>query len=316
MPEKQTILVVDDREVDRRLIRKILESSGYNVEEAANGEEGLGNVGCNKPDLIIADTLMPEMDGFHFLRNIKKDESTKTIPFILYSAVYTGRRDEKLALSLGANAFIQKPTDTGEFLLKVEAAIKDAKNGKGTATAELALEDEEYLMRYGQVVATKLEDKVRELAVANECLQLQIEERKAAEEELRETLSYLENLFNCANAPIIVWDPEFRITLFNDAFEHLIGTGAVELLDAPLGSIFPEDVRDWAVADICRMTEGASIELPLLRADKTVRTVLWSSATIYAADETTAVATIAHGQDVTECRRVEKEAQKSSSIRE
>ena len=315
MPEKQTILVVDDREVDRRLIRKMLESGGYEVLEAADGEEGLEMTRLHKPDLIIADTLMPEMDGFHFLRNIKKDESTKTIPFILYSAVYTGRRDEKLALSLGANVFIQKPMDTGKFLLKVEAAIKDVENGKETATAELALEDEEYLIRYGQVVATKLEDKVRELSVANECLQLQIEERKAAEGELRETLSYLENLFNCANAPIIVWDPEFRITLFNDAFERLIGKSAVELFDAPLGSIFPEDLRDGAVAEICRTTAGESTEIPLLCADGRVRTVLWSSATVYAADETTVVATIAQGQDVTERRRVEKEAQKSSSIR-
>jgi len=315
MPEKQTILVVDDREIDRRLIRKMLESSGYNVEEAANGEEGLEMAKRNKPDLIIADTLMPRMDGFQFLRNIKKDESTKIIPFILYSAVYTGRKDEKLALSLGADAFIQKPTDTGEFLEEVEAVIKDVKAGKEAATAELALEDEEYLRRYGQVVAAKLEDTVRELAVANEYLQLQIEERKAAEENLQETLSYLENLFNYANAPIIVWDPEFRIALFNDAFERLIGKSAVELLDAPLGSIFPEDVRDEAVAEICRTTAGESTEIPLLCADGMVRTVLWSSATVYAADETTVVTTIAQGQDVTERRRVEKEAQKSSSIR-
>ncbi len=311
MPGKQTILVVDDRGVDRLLLRKMLEGRGYTVLEAADGEEGLEMTGFHEPDLIIADTLMPKMDGFGFLKNIKTDEKTKRVPFILYSAVYTGYDDEKLALLLGASDFIPKPIDSGEFLKRVDAAIEDVDDEKETAIAELALDEEEYLRRYSHVVAAKLEEKVRELETTNERLQRRIANELKLEEDLRETLSYLENLFNCANAPIIVWDPEFRISWLNNAFEHLVGMKTAEILNAPLDSIFPEDVREESLADICRMTAGAGTEIPILHVDGTIRTVLWCVATVYAADGTTAVAIIAQGQDVTERKNLEQELQQT-----
>ena len=68
---------------------------------------------------------------------------------------------------------------------------------------------------------------------------LDITERKQAEEALREASQYLENLINFANAPIIVWDPQFRITRFNHAFERLTGLGAEEVLGKGLEILFP-----------------------------------------------------------------------------
>ena len=153
MPIKQTVLVVDDRGVDRLLLRKLLERHCYTVLEAADGEEGLEMARFYEPELIIADTLMPRMDGFEFLKNIKTDEKTKKIPCIIYSAVYTGYDDEKLALLLGASDFIPKPLDVGEFLKKVEVAIEGASDGVETVLAGLALDEEEYLRRYSHVVA-------------------------------------------------------------------------------------------------------------------------------------------------------------------
>ena len=137
-----------------------------------------------------------------------------------------------------------------------------------------------------------------------------ITERKRAEEELRETRDYLENLFNYANAPIIVWDAEFRITRFNHAFERLTGRGADEVLGQQLDILFPADRRDEALGHIRRTVAGERwevVEIPILRVDGTVRTVLWNSATLYAPDGATAVATIAQGQDITERKRAEDE---------
>jgi PAS domain S-box-containing protein len=135
-------------------------------------------------------------------------------------------------------------------------------------------------------------------------INLDITERKRGEAELRETRDYLENLFGYANAPVIVWDPELRITRFNRAFEQLTQRAADEVVGQHLGLLFPEDERrQGALAHVTEASAGERwqvVEIPILRADGEVRTVLWNSATVYAADGETPIATIAQGQDVTE----------------
>jgi PAS domain S-box-containing protein len=134
-------------------------------------------------------------------------------------------------------------------------------------------------------------------------------ERRETEEELRETRDYLENLLGYANAPIIVWDPEQRITRFNHAFEDLAGRAAGEVVGKHLELLFPEDERRaQALQLVTRASVGERwrvVEIPILRADGQVRTVLWNSATLYADDGTTPVATIAQGQDITERKEAE-----------
>ncbi len=136
------------------------------------------------------------------------------------------------------------------------------------------------------------------------------EERKQAEEDLRETRDYLVNLLNYANAPIIVWDPSFRITRFNHAFERLTGLSANEVMGKHLGILFPETEREESMAHIRRAVAGERwevVEIPILSTDGTVRTVLWNSATLYAPDGKTAVATMAQGQDITERKQAEED---------
>jgi len=123
-----------------------------------------------------------------------------------------------------------------------------------------------------------------------------ITERKQAEESLRETKDYLENLINYANAPIIVWDTSFNITRFNQAFEQLTGLLARDVLGNPLEMLFPGDGKDESLELIRRTTTGErldAVEIPILRTDKSVRIVLWNSANIYDKDGTAVVATIA-----------------------
>jgi len=134
--------------------------------------------------------------------------------------------------------------------------------------------------------------------------------RKQAEEELRETRDYLDNLLGHANAPIIVWDAEQRITRFNRAFEELTGRSAEEVVGEHLGLLFPEDARRAGTLEhVTQASAGERwrvVEIPILRADGEVRTVLWNSATLYADDGATPVATIAQGQDITERKRAEQ----------
>ena len=140
-----------------------------------------------------------------------------------------------------------------------------------------------------------------------------ITERKKAEEALRETRDYLENLLNYANAPIIVWDPAYRIRQFNHAFENLTERRAEEVIGKQLDILFPADSREESMNYIHKAVSGEHwevVEIPILRMDGTVRTVLWNSATIYTADDKIAIATIAQGQDITERKQAEEALRK------
>jgi PAS domain S-box-containing protein len=142
-----------------------------------------------------------------------------------------------------------------------------------------------------------------------------VSERKQADEALRETRDYLDNLLTYANTPIIVWSPDFRITRFNGAFERLTGLKTGDVLGRELDLLFPENRRAEIMARIRRTAVGErweEVEIPVRCADGAVRTVLWNSATLYAADGTSAAATIAQGQDITE--RLEAEAQRDATL--
>jgi len=175
------VLIVDDNSNDRRILRYTLEHHGCEVTEAKDGQEGLERAKELKPELIISDALMPRMDGFEFLRKVKRDPDLRFVPFIFHSAVYTGVKDRGLALSLGAEAFISKPLEPEEFWQELAAALFRCEEGrKSRPVANLVEEEKEYLRKYSSVVAAKVGEKVREL-------EQNIEGRKQTEEALRES---------------------------------------------------------------------------------------------------------------------------------
>jgi PAS domain S-box-containing protein len=134
-------------------------------------------------------------------------------------------------------------------------------------------------------------------------------ERVKAEEKLRETRDYLDNLFNYANAPIIVWNPHYEITRFNHAFERMTGRTEEEVMGVKLDILFPDDSHDESMRHISEATSGERwevVEIPIKHKDGTVRLLLWNSASIYAQDGKTSIATIAQGQDITERKKAEQ----------
>ncbi len=135
-----------------------------------------------------------------------------------------------------------------------------------------------------------------------------ISERKRVEQSLHETNAYLENLINYANAPIIVWDPQLRITRFNHALEFLTGRSEADVLGQTLDILFPPALKEASMTLIHNTLTGErweTVEIAILHRDESVRTVLWNSATLFLPDGQTPVATIAQGQDISERKQAE-----------
>ncbi|MDD2309313.1 MAG: PAS domain S-box protein [Desulfuromonadaceae bacterium] len=144
-----------------------------------------------------------------------------------------------------------------------------------------------------------------------------ITERKKDEDNLRETNAYLDNLFDYANAPIIVWDIRFKITRFNKAFETLTGRIPDEVIGCDISMLFPAFQIDNPMALIKETLSGdrwEGVEIPILHLNGTVSIVLWNSATIYAIDGTTPVSIIAQGQDITERKLAEIELSQQKAL--
>ncbi len=123
------VLIVDDKQENLYLLRALLQGHGCVVDEARHGAEALTRARETPPHLIISDLLMPVMDGYTLLRQWKADERLQTIPFVVYTATYTEPKDERLALDLGADAFIIKPVEPEPFMARIQEVL--AKEARG-----------------------------------------------------------------------------------------------------------------------------------------------------------------------------------------
>ncbi|MEW6187185.1 MAG: HD domain-containing phosphohydrolase [Thermodesulfobacteriota bacterium] len=190
------ILIVEDRVEDRKLLRMNVERHGHTSMEAADGREGLAMATRYKPDLIISDALMPGMDGFQLLREVKQDKTLESIPFVFYSSVYTGQKEEELAYSLGAAAFIVKPKEPEEFWMELERIIESDKLNRTSPKARLKAAEEEYLDKYAHIVAAKLEEKVAELEQVKSEIEKSEKKYRLIAENVRDVIWTLDMDFN------------------------------------------------------------------------------------------------------------------------
>jgi PAS domain S-box-containing protein len=137
--------------------------------------------------------------------------------------------------------------------------------------------------------------------------------RKQAENALRETKEYLENLIGYANAPIVVWDPRFEITEFNHAFEVLTGLKREEVLGKSLSLLAPMESREKYM-DLIRQTLGGerleTVEIPILDVFGNIHIVLWNSANVQDSGGNI-IATIAQGQEITKRKEAENALRES-----
>lgn len=153
------ILVVDDIPDILKLLDATLQFKGYRVVTARDGLEALEVIQKERPALVIADILMPKMDGFSLLHRIRIDPNTRDIPVIFLSATYVGQEDKEFARAIGVTSFIEKPVDLEKFFPIISDILKG-----GGPTVPLSLNDYEFYDRYRKRLEAKLNQKLTQIA--------------------------------------------------------------------------------------------------------------------------------------------------------
>lgn len=236
------ILVVDDSKYFRDIHEEILKNEGYTLLTASDGVEGLEATMSYRPDLIISDILMPNMDGFEFCRTIKSSDELRGIPFVFCTATFTEEEDRKLAMDMGASRFIIKSASTLEFLEEINEVINELKENRLEIPHKPIGEGKSLGRMHSERVMGKLTKKMR---------LLEEEHNKLQKSEKR-----WKNIFEYTATGMIDCDDAYNIFSVNNAFCHMLGYSREELLGKnPMDLTYTEDVSKIGVP-IKEITNG------------------------------------------------------------
>ena len=157
--EQDYLLVVEDDPDILKLLNTTLTFKGYRVITARNGKEGLEAIQKERPAIVIADIMMPKLDGFGLVHRIRINPETRDIPVVFITATYVAPEDREFALNIGATRFIQKPVDLEKFLATVAEVLKQGIPIRIEPLKELNFYDE-----YRKRLESKLDEKTKQIA--------------------------------------------------------------------------------------------------------------------------------------------------------
>jgi diguanylate cyclase (GGDEF)-like protein/PAS domain S-box-containing protein len=155
------ILVVDDHPTNRELITSLLHYQGHQSLEAADGAEALALVRAERPQLVICDILMPTMDGYEFVRQLRAEPAIAQTEIIFYTANYREREVRNLAGAIGVTRILIKPCAPEEILHAIDLALRQA------PAAVETVKDTEFHREHLRLMTDKLAEKADELLSAN-----------------------------------------------------------------------------------------------------------------------------------------------------
>lgn len=180
------ILIVEDDENSRILLESSLEANGFTVFSSENGRLALAKAYEIRPDMIISDILMPEMDGYALCRAVKSDVKLASTPFVFYTATYTAPEDQKLAMDLGASKFIVKPMEIDIFLKEIQSVLKTHNRNFLPNPEQLFKDEQELDADHISALTRKLNKKIRQLEEEKQRLTKSEERYRTLVEALRD----------------------------------------------------------------------------------------------------------------------------------
>lgn len=231
--KKLPILVVDDIPENLLLLEDILTDHGYSVVGAMNGLQALEILQEQQISLIIADAMMPKMDGFQLCKTVKNNPSLSKIPFVIYSSDYIDEEDKELAKTIGADKYVVKSGNTNFLLETIEELLHVGRKEITSDTSlppAVSLDDRSFIERHYKLLNKKLEEKMQNL----EMYSLQLLKKN---EQLQKSEQRYRLLFEKANIAIFILDSNGLDLLdLNPFAEKLLGYTKEELL---AGKIIP-----------------------------------------------------------------------------
>lgn len=153
------LLIVEDDPDILKLLDATLTFRGYRVVKTQNGREGLDAVLKERPAIVIADIMMPKLDGFGLVHRIRINPETRDIPVVFITATYVTHEDREFALKIGATRFIQKPVDLEKFLATVAELLE-----QGMHIVIKPLKELDFYAEYRRRLEAKLEEKNKQIA--------------------------------------------------------------------------------------------------------------------------------------------------------
>lgn len=313
-------LIVDDIKENLYLLESLLKAYGYKTIAANNGAEALGLAFKEIPDIIIADILMPVMDGYALCREWKKDKVLKDIPFVFYTATYTHPKDEEFALNLGADKFIIKPQEPEVFMAMIEKVLFEFRNGKILVTQPCESSEVEMLKEYNETLIRKMEDRMlkseeaeKKIRIYATQLEAEIEQRKQATQALKESEDKYRSIFENSGVAILLTSIDGRIFSANDFACKLFGWNEEEICKLGRdGLVFGPDPSLSALTNKRRQIGDAHRELTFIKKDGSKFLAEVSSIIFHDREGNERISMVI--RDLTE-QRIAEEALKESELR-
>jgi CheY-like chemotaxis protein len=189
------VLVVDDVPDILELLDTSLKFKGYRVITARNGQEALDVIAAERPILIIADILMPIMDGFSLVHRLRLNPLTRNIPVVFLSATYVTPEDKDFAHTIGVTRFIEKPVDLESFLPMIEKYLRQGSHAPSEPLNEL-----DFYLGYRKRLEVKLKQKNTQIARDQNLFEtLSDAEKPSFEASLHQTISERDEIEDLIN---------------------------------------------------------------------------------------------------------------------
>jgi PAS domain S-box-containing protein len=220
------ILLVDDIQENLELLHDVLSEYGYATIGATNGAEALELLDTENIHLIVADAMMPKIDGFQLCKVVKRNPVHTKIPFVIYTGNYVDKEDEELAHSIGVDKYVVKYAGLGSLVDAVNELCRQRYGYQSEDSGEMhrPIDDAAFLEKHHAILIKKLEQKMAELEVYAETLAMKNRELEVSEARYR-------SLFENAGVAIFILDGNYsQVVDVNKRGLALLGYSKEELL--------------------------------------------------------------------------------------